>query len=263
MDQWVTQEVMSHLNPFQQQRCRRVCRSWSNAVKRWDPDDTKDPFYKIFHEPFVWGCHYGDLGVVNYQMRHNSISDPEMEHGFRETCRNGHIQIAETLLKTGLCDREKGLYFACEYGHRQLVKFLTQQKNPILSLYGLNGACQGGHQDLIEMMAEGLGTVSNTSFYLLCRWGHHHLIDWFINKYNAHKFLESGLNGACEGRSIETVKKILSYGLEKVKRRGFETAFHYACSNDDQNIMKLLIQHVNTQSTYCICGKTFENHINK
>ena len=97
-----------------------------------------------------------------------------------------------------------------------------------------------------------LGSVEQKSkrapLHIAAKYGHHHLIEFFLNKgakiEARDKMLKTALHYACENGHTEVVRMLMDHNAEPDDRDNCgRTALHYAIYSGKTDIMALLTQH--------------------
>lgn len=129
-------------------------------------------------------------------------------------------------VKLALCykvDKNIGLMYACQGGHKDIVLLLIEEGADCWSM-GLSGACKGGHKDLVFLMIE-KGYSWDYGLDISCRKGYKDLVLLMIKK-GANDW-NGGLYGACMGGHKDLALLMinkgatdLSWGLYRAYKEG-------------------------------------------
>src|SRR3989304_4980498 len=106
----------------------------------------------------------------------------EFINNFKVCCINNEIISIKILsLTNNKLNWDRGLRYACEGGHRDLVDLIISLGADYCGWHeGLWGACEGGYRDIVSLMIEHGANNWNGGLVSACEGGHRDIVDFMI-----------------------------------------------------------------------------------
>ena len=187
-------------------------------------------------------------------------------------CESGNVDIVRHFVIDKHCDvnakeRQNGytpLHYACEKGHSEIVKILTNHPQCNIEAEGisddrpLHKACESGNVDIVrhlvtdkhcDVNAKG-GWSGYTPLHYACENGHFEIVKILTNHPQCNIEAEGNSNDiplhkACESGNVDIVRHLVIDKYCDVNAKGLigYTPLHYACEKGHFEIVKILTNH--------------------